>query len=264
MARSFSLSLAAADIVAQLLGVNIRLFPFEIPSVGQLQEDRVRIARAVFLDLARRGLIHDGTVDPELELAMRTLSDHVIAIAVMGTVAKDKEIYARASATGDTGVLAVKEAQSLRFELIRPTSLALTLVGLLPKAQAGPGQSVTITSQGQPTGRHRRGDEEQQNLFGPVRSLRGSSDQQLRIAESYLARPRTGTGFFAVSGRDRSSGRETRAGGLMWLDTDAGRYLNLSHPPAEDGSIRSTISPADSTRLTHQLGEMIESVAPRR
>jgi hypothetical protein len=258
MARSFTLSLAAADIVAQLLGVNIRLFPFDIPSVGEYQVDRIRIARSVFTDLAKRGLVRHGGVDPDLELAMRTLSDYVITVAVMGTVEKNREIYARASANNDAGVLAVKEKQSLRFELIRPTALALTLVGLLPKAQAGPGQSVTISRPGE--ARHRRPEDGGESLFGNVRA---TTEQQMRVAASYVNRPRTGTGFFAVSGRDRN-GHEVRAGGLTWLDTDAGRYLSLSRPPDEDGAVTSTFSPADSTRLTHSLGEMIESVAPGR
>ncbi len=255
MARTFTLSLAAADIVAQLLGVNIRLFPFDIPSVGQFQEDRLRIARAVFADLSGRGLVRHGGLDPDLERAMRALSDYVIAVAVMGTVEKNREIYARASATGETGVLAVKDEQSLRLELIRPTALALTLVGLLPKAQAGPGQSVTIRRP--PPAKH-RAPEPGESLFDDVRA---TTEQQMRAATSYLTRPRTGTGFFAVSGRDRH-GREVRAGGLTWLDTDAGRYLSLSRPPDEDGGVTSTFSPADTTRLTHSLSEMIESVAP--
>lgn len=257
MGRSFTLSLAAADIVAQLLGVNLRLFPFDIPSVGQLQEDRIRIARAVFTDLGRRGLAGPNGLDPDLERAVRTVSDYVIAVAMMGTVERDREIYARASATGDMGVLAVKEKQSLRFELIRPTALALTLVGLLPKAQAGPGQSVTISSPGRPP--RRQADEGEGSLFTEIHA---PSEQQLRAATAYLNRPRTGTGFFAVSGRDRH-GREVRAGGLTWFDTDAGRYLSLSRPPTEDGSVTSTFSPADTARLTHSLGEMIESAAPR-
>jgi hypothetical protein len=258
MGRSFTLSLAAADIVAQFLGVNLRLFPFDIPSVGEFQADRIRIARAVFADLAKRGLADADGLDPELERAVRTVSDYVIAVAVMGTVEKTKEIYARVSATNETGVLAVKEQQRLRFELIRPTALALTLAGLLPKLQAGPGQSVTISPA--PGGRHHR-DEGEQSVFGE--RPRASADQQLRAANAYLARPRTGTGFFAVSARDRH-GREVRAGGLTWMDTDAGRYLTLSHPQDADGTVTGTIFPADTARLTHQLGEMIESVAPER
>jgi EspG family len=258
MRQSFTLSLAAADIVAQYLGVNIRLFPFDIPSVGQFQDDRIRIAKAVFTDLRKRGLAGPDGLDPELERAFRTVSDYVIAVAVMGTVEKNREIYARASARGDMGVLAVREKQSIRLELIRPTALAMTLVAMLPKAEAGPGQSVTVNSPGVA----KRGTaDDDGRLFDDIRP---STDQQMRAASSYLTRPRTGTGFFAVSGRDRKTGRELQAGGLMWLDTDAGRYLSVSRPPDENGAVTSTFSPADSARLTQSLGEMIESVAPRR
>lgn len=259
MVGPFVLSLTDADILAQLLGTNIRQFPFKIPSVGRLQVDRLRIAREVFADLARRGLIRNGKLDPDLERAMRTLSDYGVAVAVMGTVKEREELYARASATAEHGVLARLTGDKLRLELIRPTALAVTLVGLLPRLDAGPGQSVTI-SQPAPVAAAVGGGE--QGVFRPVHP-RSGIDQRLRMAAGYLSRPRTGAGFFAVTGRDRS-GREVQGGGLTWFDTDAGRYLSLSRPPGEDGSVSSTFSPADTGRLIQSLGQMIESVAPRR
>jgi hypothetical protein len=258
---AFTLSLTEADVLAQLLGTNIRLFPFEIPSVGRLQVDRLRIAREVFADLGRRGLIRAGEVVPDLERALRTLSEPVISVAVLGTVNEREEIYARASATGETGVLARLTGASLRLELIRPTALAISLVGLLPKLGAGPGQSVTVTRPAPVPVGARPGGERNEDLFTAVHPS-GGADQRLRMAAGYLNRPRTGTGFFAVSGRDRV-GREVSAGGLTWIDTDTGRYLSLSRPAGEDGTISSTFSPADTSRLVHALGEMIESVAPR-
>lgn len=252
----FTLSLPAADVLAQTLDVNIRQFPFEIPSFGEFQRDRQRIARQVFVDLGRRGLVRDGDIDPELTRALRTLSEYVITVAVMGTVENTRKVYARAATNGETGVLAVKDGDNLRLELIRPTALAVTLVGLLPKLAAGPGQSVTIT---RPAPRSDSDD-----VFASAQAGGGGSEQQLRIAAGYLARPRTGTGFFTVAGRDRRMGRELRGGNLTWIDTDAGRYLTLARPPGEDGQVRCTFSPADSARLAQSLGGMIESVAPRR
>jgi hypothetical protein len=256
---AFTLSLPDADVLAQTLDVDLRQFPFEIPSFGEFQRDRQRIARQVFTDLSRRGLIRGGDIDPELTRALRTLSEYAITVAVMGTVEKTRKVYARAATNGETGVLAVKDGESLRLELIRPTALAVTLVGLLPKVAAGPGQSVTIT-QAAP----RQARSEADDFFEAARVGRNGNEQQMRIAASYLARPRTGTGFFTVSGRDRRMGRELRGGNLTWIDTDAGRYLTLARPPGEDGQVRCTFSPADSARLAQALGEMIESVAPRR
>ncbi|MFL6118940.1 ESX secretion-associated protein EspG [Actinophytocola sp.] len=257
MASSYSLSLPAVDVLAQTLDVNIRQFPFEIPYFGEYVRDRQRIAREVFVDLSRRGLVRDGDIDPELTRALRTLSEYVITVSVMGTVAKDRKIYARAAAAGETGVLAVREADSLRLDLIRPTALAMTLVGLLPTMGSGPGQSVTLTL---PSAGNQQAPDD---ILAPIHHGRTGDEQQLRLAESYLARPRTGTGLFTVSGRDRRTGKELHAGHLSWIDTDAGRYLVLVRPPGEDGQVRSTFSPADTARFTHQLGELIESVVPR-
>lgn len=250
----YSFTPAEVDVLAQTLDANIRQFPFDIPSHGEFHVDRQRIAREVFRDLGRRGLIRGADIDPDLTRAFRILSRSAISVAVMGTVEKTRKVYARAATDGETGVLAAKEGERFRLELIRPTALAISLVGLLPKVAAGPGQSVTVTRPGpvQP---------EQEDYLTPIHGG-GSNDHQMRIAAGYLARPRTGTGFFAVSGRDRRTGKELRGGNLTWIDTDAGRYLNLSRPVGEDGQVRSTFSPADSARLALTLGEMIESVAP--
>jgi len=253
MAR-FSLTLREVDVLAQTLDVNIRQFPFDVPSFGEFQTDRQRIAREVFLDLGRRGLIRGADIDRELTRAFRVLSRSVITVAAMGTAEKTRKVYARAATDGEHGVLAVQEGERLRLELIRPTALAVSLVGLLPKVTAGPGQSVTVT-------RPAPVQHDEDDFLTPVYGG-GGNDQQLRVAASYLARPRTGTGFFSVAGRDRRTGKELRGGNLTWIDTDAGRYLTLSRPVGEDGQVRSTFSPADSARLASTLGEMIEAVAP--
>lgn len=253
----YTLSLPAVDVLAQTLNVNLRQFPLEIPYYGEYQQDRKRIARQVFLDLRRQGLITDGELDPGLTRALRTLSEYVITVSVMGTVETSRTIYARAAAAGDSGVLAVKDGDTVRVEPIRPTALAVTLVGLLPPMDSGPGQSVTITLPGD--GR----DPDPDGIMAPVYHANNAEQQQLRLAESYLNRPRKGTGTFTISAMDRRRGLERKAGHVTWIDTDAGRYLAIVRPPGEDGRIRSTFSPADAPRLTQQLGELIESVVPR-
>jgi hypothetical protein len=250
MATSFSLSLAAVDVLSQTLNVNTRLFPFEIPSFGRMQEDRVGIARAVFADLARRGLIRDGDLVPDLRQALLTLADYRIAIAAMGTLEEGRTLFARASAAAEHGVLAVQEGERLRLEPIRPTALAVTMVGLLPRLEAGVGQSVTLTKPAAAVGAR-------PDYLSQVHASR-PKDAALRIAESYLSKPRTGSGFFAVTARDRH-GKEIRAGELAWYDTDAGRYLSLSRPPGHDGQVHGTFSPADPARLTQALSQLIES-----
>lgn len=255
MPRTFSLSLAAVDMLSQALGVSCRQFPFKIPSFGQLEEDRNRIAKVVFTDLANRGLVRRNQLDPDLEAALTVTGEFDIGIGMTGTVEKDRQVRARASASGTTAVLAVLEGQSIRFELISPAGLARSLVGLLPSMQAGPGQSVQVVE----TPPQPKSDD---GFVQQVRAPRSTSEAQLRMAAAMLERPRTGFGMFAVTLRGRH-GRQTDEGTVSWIDTDAGRYLSLSRP-SPDGAIRATYSPADNARLTQQLGELIESVAPRR
>jgi hypothetical protein len=247
--EQFSLSLAAVDVLSQTLDLNARVFPFEIPSFGTFETDRVRIAKAVFTDLSKRGLIRQGTIDPDLTRALRALADYRIAVAAMGQLEENRQLYARAAANGETAVLAVQEDQKLR--------LAITMVGLLPKLNAGPGQSVTLT---QPSPAAARRDDAEPNYFSQVRAPRSGVDQAFRIAESYLTRPRTGSGFFVVFGRGRH-GKEIRGGEVSWYDTDVGRYLSLSKPPTDDGQVHGTFSPADPARLTQQLTQLIDFVA---
>jgi hypothetical protein len=257
MADSFSLSLAAVDVLGQTLGVNLRLFPLEIPSFGQYQQDRVRIARAVFLDLNKRGLVKRGELDQDLTRALRTMSDFQIAVAVMGMPEEGKQLFARASANAETGVLATQEGQQLKLKLIRPTALAVSMVDLLPKVGAGPGQSVTLAKPVAVGARHNDEDG-----YTPMRRAQARVDPAMRIAEGYLTRPRKGSGFFSVSGRDRN-GKEMSAGGVGWFDTDVGRYISLARPPGDDGQTHGTFSPADPARLTQQLSQLIQTVAPR-
>src|SRR5688500_11539148 len=97
----YILTLREVDVLAQTLDVNVRQFPFEIPSFGEFQVDRQRIAREVFLDLGRRGLIRGADIDPELVRAFTVLSRPVITVAAMGTVEQTRKLYARAATDGE-------------------------------------------------------------------------------------------------------------------------------------------------------------------
>ena len=243
MAGSFALSLAAVDVLAQLLAIDPRRYPFEIPSVGDRGEDRTRIARAVFADLAGRGLVGEDGVAARVRKALRAVSCPDVAVAVSGSPEAGSLLRARGVTVGGYAVVAVQEGQHVRFTPVEPPALARTLVDLLPDVCAGPGQSVRVEQTPEPVA---------VGITEPVRATRTPAQTDLRIARDLLARPRTGFGFFAV----------TRAGSdlgaLGWLDTDAGRYLSLTRP-SPDNAVRVTYSPADSARLTQQLAVLIDS-----
>jgi ESX secretion-associated protein EspG len=249
MTASFTLSLAAVDILAEALGVDCRRYPFQLPGIGDFVEDRVRIAQAVFADLGRRGLVRNERLDPDVADALRLMSRYQVAIAVLGTLDDESGLYARVSAGTDRGLLVMQEGQIFRFEFIRPESLTRTAVSLLPRLRPGYGQSVTITT-ATPSA-----VEEPQGFAKPMRPARTPSQSQLLAAQEMLRKPRTGAGYFVVSAMD-PSGRETRAPGLSWLDTEEGRYMAQANADLSGG----TFAPADTIRLVQQLEDLIESL----
>lgn len=251
---TLSLSLAAVDVVSEMLQADVRRFPFQIPGIGELLEDRVRISGAVLADLQKRGLVKGDKFVPDIERGFRLLTGYQVAIAVMGTVAKDRKVYARASTDGRDAVLATKQDQTITFDFFQPEYLVHRTVRLLPELPAGPGQSVTISQ----TPDARPADQEQQTGYvTQVQAPRSNAESQLRAAEVMMQRPRTGMGQFVISARGRD-GKEHEAPGLSWMDTEAGRYLiQLRH--GQDGQAWGTFAPADGQRLTHQIGELIQS-----
>jgi len=249
---SFGLSFAAVDILSEGLGVNCRVYPFEIPSFGEFPEDRVRIADAVRADLINRGLADYRDLAPDVRDGLGLLSNYQVAIAVMGDVQEGRTIFARGAATARKGMVVRQDDQILRFDMVRPESLARSVVGLLPPLNPGPGQSVTIS---RPNTTARPDD----TGFGQrVRTPRTTNTAQIRIAEDILRRKRLGSGHFTVTGRDRF-GKAVRAPGLGWIDTDAGRYLVQSH--ADEEATTGTYFPADNNRIIHQLNELLKAVS---
>ena len=256
MINSFTLSFAAVDVLSQGLGVDCRAFPFQFPAVGDYVEDRVRILRAVRDDLEQRGLADTDGLNPRVVDALRLMSRYQVAVAVLGRV-DSRDLYARAAADGDRAVLAVLEGNGLAFSFVRPESLAGAVAGLLPAAMAGPGQSVTITGRAAP--RPLTEDRQEESLFArQVRPVRSVSEMRRAAAADLLRRPKRGSGYVIVSGRDRHR-TEIQAPGLNWIDTDAGRYL--ARADTGNGPTSSTFFPADHARLTHQLSDLIATVA---
>jgi hypothetical protein len=223
-------------------------------------EDRIRIAQAVQGDLESRGLCRAGNVQPQVLDALRLLADHQVAIAVMGTVDGGKEIYARASATARQGVLAKVDQQMINFDLIQPDSLARAVIGLLPAMRPGPGQSVMISKAAPAPPPRQRGlfEEADEGFFAPVRAARTGSTAQMQVAEEILRKPRKGSGFFVVTGRN-ARGKEVTAPGLSWIDTEDGRYL-MQTREGDDGQTHATFAPADQARLAHQLNDLMRGV----
>jgi hypothetical protein len=253
---TITLSFMAVDLLSEGLGLNCRVFPFTVPSVGATLEDRVTLAKSVIDDLREQRLVRGDEIDVRVADALRLLSNAKISIAVAGVQDGDP-VLARVCASGRHAVVALQSGKALQFEFVRPTGLARAAVRLLPRMGPGTGQSVTIAERPDGENAWEPGGFVQRNRA----SLTGEHAQR-GIVNAILQRPRDATGNFTVTGRDRR-GRDVQAGDVSWFDTDVGRYLS-QRKRGTDGNFYVTWSPADRTRLEHVLTELLDDVAERQ
>jgi hypothetical protein len=257
MSYSFSLSLAAVDILMEHGGLGMAPVPFVVPHIGTSTEQRAMVREAVFRDLEGRGLMRGGRLDPDVGLALATFVRADLAISAAAQLDKGRQLFARAVSNGQFAVLVRQDENLLVFEEVRPTGIVPSIVDLLPLTPAAPGQSVTFAKPStQP--RPRRRDDEAYDPFAGVNSPRmhSSSGSQLRMVERIFEKPKLRVGQFTASVKDRN-GQEAKLSTLAWFDTEAGRYLMSSHQ-ATDGQHWLTYAPADNARIAQQLYGLLE------
>jgi hypothetical protein len=249
MPHSFSLSLAAVDILLEQLGFGRAPTPFEVPHVGTTIEQRAMIRDAVVRDLTGRGLWHRGRLDADAELALRTFAHGNTTINAAAELG-DKHLFARVASDGQFAVLARQEENLIVFEEVRPTGIVPAIVDLLPLTPPAPGQSVTI-SRPAPQPRHQRRDDTYDPFAGVSGPRSQSGGPQLRMIERVFQEPKKRIGQFTAQTPAATHSP------LAWFDTPSGRWL-MSTRDAADGQRWITYAPADNARLAQQLYAQLE------
>ena len=67
MPYTFSLSLAAVDILLEHGKLGRAPFPFNVPHIGTTHTQRAQVRGAVFRDLESRGLMRGGRLDADVD-----------------------------------------------------------------------------------------------------------------------------------------------------------------------------------------------------
>ena len=256
MPHSFSLSLAAVDILLEHLSLGRAPQPFDVPHLGTTFEQRAQIRDAVFRDLEARGVVSRGRLDPDAELALRTLVTAPVAIMAVAQLDEgDRPLFARTASDGQYALVARQDQNLMVFEDVRPTALVASIVDLLPLTPAAAGQSVTIAKPAPKQGRHRN-DEGGYDPFRGVAKPRSAAPSQVRVVERIFAKSKLRIGQFTVyrPGRD---GKPHPGSPTAWFDTEEGRYFVTSRN-AEDGQSWLTYSPADNARIARHLFEQLQ------
>src|SRR5256885_10277247 len=134
--------------------------------------------------------------------------------------------------------------------------LAAAAVGLLPPRDAGPGQSVSLRSEDFEAAANASGGTRQGFHAALLsRGIRGGDADAL----SRMINDVRGTGNFGAAARDRLGRRQRADRVVSFFDTDEGRYVQIRRP-SQDGSLWTTISPADARKLTQHVEQLLDEI----
>lgn len=233
-------SASAFDILWTDLGHDRPPEPLSVRSVGVTDAERAEVRKAVYANLASRGLYDGSRLETALASRLELLAeaDVFVACEALADMTSATPFRAVTAARGRRGVLATQPEQTIGLDSIREGELASAIVDVLPELAAGPGYGVSLPAS---------------TLASEVAS--GTASAQLEEVRAIQARPVYAAGQFSVRRRS-ASGRVARVGGLTWFDTDVGAYC-ATKTPGRGGSEWVTVSPVDSTRLAARVTALL-------
>ncbi|GAA4611953.1 ESX secretion-associated protein EspG [Saccharopolyspora hordei] len=243
MVETITLSIPAVDLLGEQLNLTVRQYPFELPRIGELGEDRTRLAQQVWQELESTGLARGGRPEPEVEDALYLLCSSEVSIAAAGLldVRAGHRLAARVVATGEVGVVGVLDGRGLRMSFLAPDALPRAGADLLPDAPPGTAEAVRAVAD-------RSGGHPADADIEGLPQLRAiTSRQKFRL------------GHFVVSG-DRRAG--PRLPNLIWFDNDQGRYVVQGERTETQDVV--TCHPADKRAIAGQLAALVDRARPAR
>ncbi|HEY0449133.1 ESX secretion-associated protein EspG [Actinophytocola sp.] len=236
----------ALDFLWEALDAGEPPYPLEVRSHGATMDERAALRRRVREDLVAGGLIdHAGRLDPELEAWLGTLAHADLSIDSVFLPEADAPPVLALAASGRGGaVLAIQQPDGLRLRAIPRDGLVSAIVGLLPGAQRGSEQSISVPA-----------EELRQKV--PAGAARTSTMETRKALAKLTALANRRGGQIGVNSRSDMRGRR-RSPVLAWFDNDTGRYLTQSR---QDWV---TVAPADAAALRHRIGELVTEVTGTR
>lgn len=253
-APPITLSALEFDVLWEHLGLGDMPLVVKVPSPGKTHEERALLAARVWADLESRGLGRAVEVDPDIEEILGVLAKPQREVDVRAYVGHNVRVLA--ASVGESA--AVAELSDDRVTLRRTTgsSLPSAALAVLPPAPAGPGRSVTLPTAdfeeaAKAAARTREG-------FGNALLERGLRPDDAEVMIEMI-KDVAHTGNFGAAARDRLGRRRRAERVVSFFDTEDGRYVQTRRP-ADDGTMWTTISPADLRKLTHHVTELLDEV----
>jgi hypothetical protein len=253
-AEPITLSALEFDVLWEHLRLGQLPLVVKVPSPGKTFAERAEIEERAWAQMEGRGLGRPVEVHPDIE-------------GILSVLAKpDREVDARAYAGRNVRVLAaatgevagVAELCDGQVTLRRASATGLTgaVLAALPSAAAGPGRSVALRTEDFEAAAHGAGGTRE----GFQKAL---LDQGIREEDGQalteMIKDVSGMGSFGAAARDKLGRRRRAERVVSFFDTEDGRYVQIRRP-AQDGTLWTTISPADARNLTHHVDELLAEI----
>ena len=225
-----------------------------VPSPGKTHSERARLTQRAWADLANRGLGRPVDPHPDLTDMLQLLAKPLREVD--GRVYVGGGARLLAAAVEERAVLVVLRGNQLTLRRIEASGLPSAALEVLPPGKPGPGLSVTLRTEDFEAAA--KAAEGKRDGFAAALQARGVRADDAKVLGEMIGDV-TSTGNFGAAARDKL-GRRRRADRVVaFFDTEGGRYMQVRRP-AVDGSLWSTISPADLRKLSFHLDELLTEV----
>lgn len=253
--RPITISALEFDVLWEHLGIEEDMpLAVKVPSPGATHTERKQLVGQAWAELERRGLGRPVEIHPGITQALSVLArpDR----EVDGRTWLGRSVRFLAAARGEEAVLAILADNYLTIHGIAATALPSVAVGVLAQVQAGPGQSVSLPTQDFESAA-KGGGSTKQGFEAALRG-RGLRDDDVTTLAGMI-NDVVASGNFGAAARDRWGKRHRADRVVAFFDTEEGRYLQIRRA-SPDGSMWTTIAPADSRRLVHHVEQMLGEV----
>lgn len=249
-----TLSALEFDVLWEHLHLGQLPLVVKVPSPGRTFEEREKLEQQAWSALESRGLGRPVEVHPHIEDILTLLARPEREVDVRAHSGRD--VRALAAAAGDAAAVAELSDGQVVLRHASPAGLASALLSSLTSEPAGPGQSVTLRTTDFEAAANAGGG----NRDGFRHALLAHGvrqDDATALAE--MIKDVTGVGNFGAAARDRLGRRRRAERVVSFFDTEDGRYVQIRRP-SQDGTLWTTISPADSRKLVHHVEELLDEI----
>jgi len=246
-----TLSALEFDVLWEHLRLGNLPLVVKVPSPGKTFAERAQLEATAWADLEARGLGRPVEVNEDIAELLGVLAKPDREVDVRAFVGRHVRVLA--AAVGDDAAVVELSGETVTLRRASATGLPSAALAALPGAAAGPGQSVTLrTSDFEEAAREAGGN---RDAFGAALLAKGlRADDAAALAE--MIKDVAHMGNLGAAARDKLGRRRRAERVVSFFDTEDGRYVQIRRP-ADDGTLWTTISPADVRKLTHHATELL-------